>query len=129
MNLQVHESLWLNGRNTVDMPELSRICGLSTGELLELVDYGALAPVNAQAQLPLFSDSCIAPLRQAMSIRSDFDLDIFTVAVLLGYINRIADLERQLRALRAQAPSHSHSHGQREGPASWHEAHAGDETP
>lgn len=129
MNLQMHESRWLTGRNTIDMPELSRVCGLSTDEIVELVDYGALAPVNAQAQPPLFSDSCIAPLRQAVSIRSDFDLDIFTVAVLLGYINQIAELERQLRALRAQAPSRSHSHTQREGPASWHEAHAGDETP
>lgn len=63
-----------------------------------------------------------------MSVRSDLDLDIFTVAVLLDYINRIADLEGQLGTLRAQAPSHTHSHTQREGPASWHEAHAGEET-
>lgn len=127
MNPQVHESLWLNERHTVDMPELSRVCGLSTDELLELMDYGALAPLNIQPQPPVFSASCIAPLRQATGIRSDFDLDIFTVAILLGYINRITELERQLRALRAQAPSHSHV--QREGPASWHEAHAGNATP
>jgi len=123
MNLQTHESLWLDGRHTVDAPELGRICGLSSGEILELMEYGALAPLNAQPQSPVFSAGCIAPLRQAASIRGDFDLDIFTVAILLGYINRIAELERQLRALHARVPSHLHA--QREGPASWHEEHAG----
>ena len=107
--------------------DAARACGLSTDELLELVDYGALAPLSACPQPPVFSATCIVPLRQAMSIRSDFDLDIFTVAVLLGYINRITELEGQLRALRAQASSHSCV--QREGPALWHEAHASDATP
>lgn len=127
MNPQAHESLWLDEQHIVDMPELSRACGLSADELLELMEYGALASLNVQSQPPVFSASCIAPLRQAISIRSDFDLDIFSVAILLGYINRISELERQLHALRAQSPSHQHV--QREGPTSWHEAHAGSETP
>ncbi|EJL88484.1 hypothetical protein PMI15_00780 [Polaromonas sp. CF318] len=129
MNPQTHESLWLDGRHTVDLPELGRICGLSSKEILELMEYGALAPLNAQPQPPVFSTRCIAPLRQAASIRSDFDVDIFTVAILLGYINRISELEKQLRALHAQLPSHLHVHIQREGPASWHEAHAGLKAP
>lgn len=108
MNLQTHESLWLDGLHTVDLPELGRICGLSGDEILELMEYGALTPLNAQPQPLVFSTSCIVPLRQAASIRSDFDLDIFTVAVLLGYINRITELEMQLHALHAQGPSDPH---------------------
>lgn len=123
MSPQTHESLWLDDRHTVDAQELGRICGLGSDEILELMEYGALAPLNAQPQPPVFSAGCIAPLRQAASIRGDFDLDIFTVAILLGYINRIAELERQLCALHAQLPSHQRA--QREGPALWHEAHAG----
>jgi len=122
MSPQTHESLWLDDRHTVDAQELSRICGLGSDEILELMDYGALAPLNARPQPLVFSTRCIMPLRQAVGIRKDFDLDIFTVAILLGYINRIAELERQLRALHAQVPSHQHA--QREGPASWHEEHA-----
>lgn len=127
MTLQTHESLWLDGRHTVDVPELSRICGLSTDELLELMDYGALVPLNAQQRQPVFSTSCIMPLREAAGIRSDFDLDLFTVTILLGYINRISELEKQLRALHAQLPSHAHA--SREGPAPWHEEHPSREKP
>lgn len=126
MNPQTHEPLWLDDRHTVDAPELSRICGLSIDDLLELVDYGALAPLEAGRQPPVFSSSCIMPLRQAAGIRSDFDLDLFTVAILLGYIKRISELEKQLRALHAQAPSHLRV--QREGPTSWREEHAGSKT-
>lgn len=108
VNLQTHESLWLDGRHTVDVPELSRICGLSTDELLELIDYGALAPLRTQQQQPVFSTSCIMPLRQAAGIRNDFDLDLFTIVILLGYINRINELERQLGSLRSQLPSQAH---------------------
>lgn len=119
MSPQTHETFWLDARHTVDAQELARICGLSADDILELMDYGALAPLNAQPQPPVFSAACIAPLRQAAGIRGDFDLDLFTVAILLGYINRIAELETQLHALRAQAPSHQHLQGA--GLASWHE--------
>jgi chaperone modulatory protein CbpM len=123
MNPQAHECLWLDEQHTVGMPELSRACGLSAAELLELIDYGALAPMAGQADPPLFSTSCITPLREAARVRSDFDLDLFAIAILLGYIHRIDDLQRELHAQRAQLPSHLHPH--RDGPAAWHESHAG----
>jgi chaperone modulatory protein CbpM len=34
-------------------------------------------------------------------MRSDFDLDIFTVAILLDNLNRIEALERQVHSLQA----------------------------
>jgi chaperone modulatory protein CbpM len=44
------------------------------------------------------------PLRTAGKLRQDFDLDLFTVGLLLGYLNRIEALERQVRTLKAQTP-------------------------
>jgi chaperone modulatory protein CbpM len=37
-------------------------------------------------------------------MRADFDLDIFTVAILLGNFNRIEVLERQVHSLQALLP-------------------------
>ena len=106
---------WLDSRETVSLVELSRACGMNLDELVELVDYGALAPVESTAQGSLFSAGCIVQLRTVSRLRVDFDLDVFTVAVLMGYLDRIDELERQVRSLQARgsdSPSHTqHSEG------------------
>jgi len=45
------------------------------------------------------------PLRQAARLRHDLDLDLFAVAILLGYLERIEGLEGELRSLRARRPA------------------------
>jgi chaperone modulatory protein CbpM len=47
----------------------------------------------------------VAPLRSAAKLRFDFDLDIFTVAIVLGNLNRIELLERQVQSLLALVPT------------------------
>ncbi|MDD5336099.1 MAG: hypothetical protein PHS32_20375 [Rhodoferax sp.] len=54
----------------------------------------------------VFSAEWVAPLRAAGKLRLEFDLDLFTVAILLGKFQRIELLERQLQQLRAQLPAH-----------------------
>ena len=61
----------------------------------------------------------MASLREAARLRAQFDLDLFTVALLLGYLQRIARLEHQLRSLQAHVPYPQHL--PREGPAPWRE--------
>lgn len=102
MHPPLNEVIWLDSRETVNLAELSRVCGMNTDELAELVDYGALAPVESNAQGSLFSADCIVQLRTVCKLRLDFDLDVFTVAVLMGYLDRIDELERQVRSLRAR---------------------------
>jgi hypothetical protein len=79
MTAHVVEVDWLDARETVSMAELSRVCGLSETELGELMEYGALVPLDKAATGRLFSSECIAPLRRAARMRRDFDLD-FAVA-------------------------------------------------
>lgn len=95
------EVSWLDSRETLNLTELSRVCGMNTDELAELVDYGALAPLESNAHESIFSAVCIVPLRTVCKLRMDFDLDVFTVAVLMGYLDRIDELERQVRSLQA----------------------------
>ena len=109
MTQQLPELVWLDAREAVTATELARVCDLSPAELQELVDYGALVPVEEVSRERLFSAGCVMPLRTVGRLRQDFDLDLFTMAMLLGYLNRIDVLELELVSLRAQLPGHSHT--------------------
>jgi chaperone modulatory protein CbpM len=105
MTPKLFEWTWLDARETIDAAELSRACAMSAAELDELVEYGALVPVQTFPNC-VFSAACVAPLRQASRLREDFELDLFTVAMVLGYLTRIDALEQQLQSLRAHLPGH-----------------------
>lgn len=102
----------------LDPGELAQACGLTVTEIEELVGYGALLPQSGGR----FDAACLAPLRRAARLRSDFDLDLFATGLLLESYQRIAWLEHRVRALEAHVPPHV-QHGGREGPAPWREPH------
>lgn len=109
MNTQLQnvEWLWLDEVQSVTLPELARVCGISTDDVDELVEYGALQPLQtgpSQADLRLFSADCVTRMRTASKLRLDFDLDLFAVALLLDHIQRIETLEQKVRSLQAQLP-------------------------
>ena len=123
MQLTQAEWVWADAHATLTITELSGVCGVSRYELDELVDYGSLVPLRAENENGLvFTADCVAPLREARKLRTDFDLDLFAVSLALGYLQRIDALERQLRALQAQLPGHVHAPA-RDGPERWHEPH------
>lgn len=71
----------------------------------------------------MFSPTCVSLLRNVRSLRRDHDLDLFMVGVLIGYMNRIEELEQEVRTLKAHLPRYvvlAH----REGPPPWREQHA-----
>ena len=113
---------WLDPHQRIEQVELANMCSLTSAELDELVDYGALVPLVGAAGGRHFSASCVAPLREAARLRADYDLDLFTVSLLLGYLQRIAHLEHQLRGLHAHLPNPPQL--PREGPTPWREPHA-----
>lgn len=113
---------WLDASETISAAELCRTCGLSDADLQELLGYGALHPLKAGPD-GMFSASCVVALRHACQLRRDFDLDLFTVALLTEYLDRIEALQRELRTLRAHLPTHLHP-PHREGPPPWVEPHA-----
>jgi chaperone modulatory protein CbpM len=114
---------WLDPQRPIDQQELARMCSLSNDEVDELVDYGALVPLAAEGGGEWqFSAACVPPLCEAVRLRGLHELDLFTVSLLLGYLQRIAHLEHQLHSLQGQPP-----HPQllpREGPTPWREPHA-----
>lgn len=75
--------------------------GQSRAVVAELVNF--LAPLAPTPLEPRFSADCAMPLRRAGKLRADYDLDLFTVGLLLDYLNRIDALEQQLQSLRVSA--------------------------
>jgi chaperone modulatory protein CbpM len=122
MSAHVVEVAWLDARETVTLAELSRVCGMTEAELRELMEYGALVPIDRQQPELVFSSERVGGLRRAARLRRDFELDLFAVALLLDYLDRIDALERQIKSLEAHLPGHAQK-PRREGPQPWHEPH------
>lgn len=97
------ECFSLDASRTVTLSELAECCGMSIAELDELMDYNALVPLTGTPERA-FSAQWVVPLRAAVKMRVDFDLDVFTVAILLGQLVQIDMLERQVQALQALVP-------------------------
>lgn len=114
---------WPEAGEIITPAELTQVCRISSAELDELVEYGALTPMGRQGGQRAFSRACVASLRTASKLRQDYDLDLFTVALLVEHLSRIEELEREVRFLRANVPAHVAAQ-HREGPQPWREPHA-----
>jgi chaperone modulatory protein CbpM len=124
MEVKASDWIWLDTQRNVDQQELAHMCTMSQAEIDELVDYGVLVPL-ANEPGRLFNAAVVPSLREAVRLRADFDLDLFTVSLLLRYLQRIVHLEQQLRALQALQAQFPHGvHLEREGPTPWREGHA-----
>ena len=118
-----HDSSWPDAHMGIPVAELAQLCDLSTADIDALVLRGALPPVASGGETgPHFSVSWVGPLRDVARLRAQHDLDLPTVCLLLGYLQRIAQLEHQVRSLQAHLPHPQHL--PREGPTPWREPHA-----
>jgi chaperone modulatory protein CbpM len=123
MKPQPHDWDRPDEKSSITHSELSQVCQISTGDIDELVEYGALIPLERSPGGHTFSRACVASLRTACKLRRDYDLDLFTVALLMEHLIRIEELERELRFLQAHLPAHV-TVMRREGPQPWREPHA-----
>ena len=98
------DALWPDERQNLPLKALAELSGLSEEELVQLIDCGALAAFTEGSGPRMFSVHSITIARNARRLRDDFELDAHGVAVLLAYLDRIRELEAQLRALRARLP-------------------------
>lgn len=100
-----HEWTWLDDRETVAEAELCRACAISVSELHELIEYRAVGPVETPTEGERrFSAAAMPALRSACKLRRDYDLDLFTVVVLMDCMRQIETLQLQVLTLKAQLP-------------------------
>lgn len=104
MQVENYNVLWLDQSQFISIDELVDVSGLRESEVIELVDIGALVPVNYQAIPWTFSADCVLTVRKANRLRNDLELDTHAVALALTLLEQIRSLEAELSQLRAQRP-------------------------
>ena len=102
--MKIEQATWLHEHYEFSVEELCELSGLSETELRELVDYGVLAPVDSGARAWTFRADRLVVARSARRLRKDFDLDPHAVALVVTMLERVRDLEAELRDLRAKLP-------------------------
>jgi chaperone modulatory protein CbpM len=98
------EAQWLTEECEFSFPQLVELSGSSAEELRELVEYGAITPVNRESSQWVFPGQCLLTIRAACRLRVSFDLEPHGVALVISLLDRIHDLEAQMGSLRAQLP-------------------------
>ncbi len=99
----IAEAMHLDESGAVTLRDLVELSGLAEAVLRELVDYGALQPVDVTAPAWTFTTEVVVTARTAQRLQHDFELDVHALAVVLRYVERIDSLESEIRALRARA--------------------------
>jgi chaperone modulatory protein CbpM len=99
---QAADALRYDEATDIAWTELVAASGWPEAELAELVRYGVIAPRDAAAPTWTFEARTVVVARTAWRLRCDFELDPYGVSVCLGFVERIAALEDEVRRLRAQ---------------------------
>ncbi len=102
--MKIEQATWLHQHYEFSLEELCELSGLSEAELRELVDHGVLAPIDSRARRWTFSADRLVVARSAFRLRRDLDLDPHGVALAVTLLQRVRDLEEELRDLRAKLP-------------------------
>jgi chaperone modulatory protein CbpM len=98
------EAVWLSEHEAFPLAELAELSGLSEAEIRELVEYGAIAPVDPAAPQWAFTGDCLVTVRTACRLRVSFDLEPHELALVISLLDRIRGLEAEMAAFRAQQP-------------------------
>ena len=104
MRVELTEVLWLEAHHELSLTELAELSGLTEAELHELVDCGAIVPVDPRAGVPTFHADGIVAAKTAARLRRAFELDAHGLALAMALLDRVHDLEAQLNRLQAQVP-------------------------
>jgi plasmid maintenance system antidote protein VapI len=104
MKAEHTEAVWLTDDARFSLTELAELSGITEAEVRELVEYGAVTPLDPDASSWIFNGKCLLTIRTAYRLRVSFDLEPHGVALIVSLLERIHDLEAELGSLRAQFP-------------------------
>ena len=101
MTLQIIDPIAIEAVERFTFSEVAKLCDLSHEETQELIDYGAIQTGDSEENQYSFSAQGVSFLQRACKQRRDYDLDLFSVVICVQYLERIADLIRQIQVLQA----------------------------
>jgi chaperone modulatory protein CbpM len=86
----------------IELNEVATCCDLSLEELSELLEYDIIPLSGSDAGNLCVPNHWLDTLQKAAQIRRDYALDLFTMGILVNYLQRIADLENANSKLRTE---------------------------
>jgi chaperone modulatory protein CbpM len=93
----------LDEQSVLTLTELSHVCAVQTGYIIELVDEGLVTPdIAAEENEPQhwrFSGAQIRRARTAMRLQSDLGVNLAGAALALQLLDEIENLRAQVRAM------------------------------
>ena len=101
MSAPTDDAVSLDSVTEVTWTQLISASGMPEGELRELVREGALVPRDPNATTWTFESRWLVVARTVAHLHHDFELDAHAVSVVLSYVERINELEAEVRRLRA----------------------------
>jgi len=104
MTRECGDALPIDDEGRLFVAELAELSGLTEAEILEFLEYGVLAPAPSAAGTLVFDVRSLSVARTARRLREDYDLEAHAVALLIAYLERIRELEAEVRLLRARLP-------------------------
>jgi chaperone modulatory protein CbpM len=103
MSTDTDAPFWMDTRTRLTLVELAECSGVSQEIVQDLVEYGALTPSGARPGEWAFSAECAVSIRKASRLCNDLELETSAMALVVSFLERIHELEAQVRRLRAQA--------------------------
>ncbi len=100
MDIDEADARWQDEHVAYSLAQLRELCDVAEAELRELIEHGVADPLDPRGQT--FSGTCVARVRTAVRVRREFALeDAHSVAVVVGFVERIETLRREIARLRA----------------------------
>ncbi len=80
------EAVWLTEDTQFSLAQLAELAGIPESEVRELVDYGAVTPVDPESSPWIFNGKCLLTIRTASRLRVSFDLEPHGVALIVSLL-------------------------------------------
>lgn len=86
------------------LSEVCERCGVHAEIIIEMVEYGIVAPVSVQTNNSRwqFNVESLARLRRAQRLRQDLELNLAGLALSLELLDQIESLQQEVKSLQHQ---------------------------
>ena len=85
---------------SMSLDELCQACSTESELVLQLVEHGVIEPLGGAPQSWVFTGSSLQRTRVALRLLHDLELNLPGAALAVDLLDQIAQLQRELRALR-----------------------------
>ena len=99
--IKIHEGHFIEEENEITLLQLCNYCGLTSEEIIEMIDEGILEPAGKGKKDWRFSFTVVERVRKVSRLRNDLDINLAGAALALHLLDRVEELEALVRNYQA----------------------------